>query len=90
MENNYKVGEIQLPIRSQLSHFTPGNGFIVTFMANPYEENESYYVVSSVLGSKQSSEEPGVVKQFQEHAKRRRKYETNQQLQGKRNKRKRK
>ena len=71
LENNYKVGEIQLPIPEAYKGVTstPGNVIRVTFMANPYEENESYYVVEvPVLDPKQKTEEPGVLKQFQEHA----------------------
>ncbi|MGT2829953.1 pneumococcal-type histidine triad protein, partial [Streptococcus hillyeri] len=47
LENNYTVGTITLPIpkNNQGTTATAGNVIPVTFMVNPYEENESYYLV---------------------------------------------
>ena len=47
LENNYKVGEIQLPIPklNQGTTMTAGNKIPVTFMANAYLDNQSSYIV---------------------------------------------
>lgn len=47
LENNYKVGEIKLPIPklNQGTTRTAGNKIPVTFMANAYLDNQSTYIV---------------------------------------------
>ena len=47
LENNYKTGEIKLPIPklNQGTTMTAGNKIPVTFMANAYLDNQSSYIV---------------------------------------------
>ena len=67
LENNYKVGEIKLPIPklNQGTTMTAGNKIPVTFMANAYLENQSSYIVEvPILEKNNQTEKPGVLSQF--------------------------
>ena len=70
LENNYKVGEIKLPIPklNQGTTMTAGNKIPVTFMANAYLENQSSYIVEvPILEKNNQTEKPGVLSQFKGH-----------------------
>ena len=70
LENNYKVGEIQLPIPklNQGTTMTAGNKIPVTFMANAYLDNQSSYIVEvPILEKNNQTEKPGVLSQFKGH-----------------------
>ena len=70
LENNYKVGEIQLPIPklNQGTTMTAGNKIPVTFMANAYLDNQSSYIVEvPVLEKNNQTEKPGILSQFKGH-----------------------
>ena len=70
LENNYKVGEIKLPIPklNQGTTMTAGNKIPVTFMANAYLENQSSYIVEvPVLEKNNQTEKPGILSQFKGH-----------------------
>ena len=70
LENNYKVGEIKLPIPklNQGTTMTAGNKIQVTFMANAYLENQSSYIVEvPILEKNNQTEKPGVLSQFKGH-----------------------
>ena len=70
LENNYKVGEIQLPIPklNQGTTMTAGNKIPVTFMANAYLDNQSAYIVEvPVLEKNNQTEKPGILSQFKGH-----------------------
>ena len=70
LENNYKVGEIQLPIPklNQGTTMTAGNKIPVTFMANAYLDNQSSYIVEVLILEKNNqTEKPGVLSQFKGH-----------------------
>ena len=70
LENNYKVGEIKLPIPklNQGTTMTAGNKIPVTFMANAYLENQSSYIVEvPILEKNNQTENPGVLSQFKGH-----------------------
>ena len=67
LENNYKVGEIQLPIPklNQGTTMTAGNKIPVTFMANAYLDNQSSYIVEvPILEKDNQTEKAGVLSQF--------------------------
>ena len=70
LENNYKVGEIQLPIPklNQGTTMTAGNKIPVTFMANAYLDNQSSYIVEvPILEKNNQTEKPEVLSQFKGH-----------------------
>ena len=70
LENNYKVGEIKLPIPklNQGTTMTAGNKIPVTFMANAYLDNQSSYIVEvPILEKNNQTEKPGVLSQFKGH-----------------------
>ena len=70
LENNYKVGEIQLPIPklNQGTTMTAGNKIPVTFMANAYLDNQTSYIVEvPILEKNNQTEKPGVLSQFKGH-----------------------
>ena len=70
LENNYKVGEIKLPIPklNQGTTKTAGNKIPVTFMANAYLDNQSSYIVEvPILEKNNQTEKPGVLSQFKGH-----------------------
>ena len=70
LENNYKVGEIRLPIPklNQGTTMTAGNKIPVTFMANAYLDNQSSYIVEvPILEKNNQTEKPGVLSQFKGH-----------------------
>ena len=70
LENNYKVGEIKLPIPklNQGTTMTAGNKIPVTFMANAYLDNQSSYIVEvPILEKNNQTEKPGVISQFKGH-----------------------
>ena len=70
LENNYKAGEIQLPIPklNQGTTMTAGNKIPVTFMANAYLDNQSSYIVEvPILEKNNQTEKPGVLSQFKGH-----------------------
>ena len=70
LENNYKVGEIKLPIPklNQGTTMTAGNKIPVTFMANAYLDNQSSYIVEvPVLEKNNQTEKPGILSQFKGH-----------------------
>ena len=70
LENNYKVGEIQLPIPklNQGTTMTAGNKIPVTFMANAYLDNQSSYIVEvPILEKNNQTEKPGILSQFKGH-----------------------
>ena len=70
LKNNYKVGEIQLPIPklNQGTTMTAGNKIPVTFMANAYLDNQSSYIVEvPILEKNNQTEKPGVLSQFKGH-----------------------
>ena len=70
LENNYKVGEIQLPIPklNQGTTMTAGNKIPVTFMANAYLDNQSSYIVEvPILEKNNQTEKPRVLSQFKGH-----------------------
>ena len=70
LENNYKVGEIKLPIPklNQGTTMTAGNKIPVTFMANAYLDNQSSYIVEvPILEKNNQTEKPGVLLQFKGH-----------------------
>ena len=70
LENNYKVGEIKLPIPklNQGTTMTAGNKIPVTFVANAYLENQSSYIVEvPILEKNNQTEKPGVLSQFKGH-----------------------
>ena len=72
LENNYKVGEIQLPIPklNQGTTMTAGNKIPVTFMANAYLDNQSSYIVEvPILEKDNQTEKAGVLSQFKGHEK---------------------
>ena len=66
LENNYKVGEIKLPIPklNQGTTMTAGNKIPVTFMANAYLDNQSSYIVEVPILENNQTEKPGVLSQF--------------------------
>ena len=67
LENNYKVGEIQLPIPklNQGTTITAGNKIPVTFMANAYLDNQSTYIVEvPILEKENQTDKPSVLPQF--------------------------
>ena len=67
LENNYKVGEIQLPIPklNQGTTMTAGNKIPVTFMANAYLDNQSSYIVEvPILEKENQTDKPSVLPQF--------------------------
>lgn len=70
LENNYKVGEIQLPIPklNQGTTITAGNKIPVTFMANAYLDNQSSYIVEvPILEKNNQTEKPGILSHFKGH-----------------------
>ena len=70
LENNYRVGEIKLPIPklNQGTTMTAGNKIPVTFMANAYLDNQSSYIVEvPILEKNNQTEKPGVLSQFKGH-----------------------
>ena len=70
LENNYKMGEIKLPIPklNQGTTMTAGNKIPVTFMANAYLDNQSSYIVEvPILEKNNQTEKPGVLSQFKGH-----------------------
>ena len=70
LENNYKVGEIKLPIPklNQGTTMTAGNKIPVTFMANAYLDNQSSYIVEvPILEKNNQTEKPEVLSQFKGH-----------------------
>ena len=70
LENNYKVGEIKLPIPklNQGTTMTAGNKIPVTFMANAYLDNQTSYIVEvPILEKNNQTEKPGVLSQFKGH-----------------------
>ena len=70
LENNYKVGEIQLPIPklNQGTTMTAGNKIPVIFMANAYLDNQTSYIVEvPILEKNNQTEKPGVLSQFKGH-----------------------
>ena len=70
LENNYKVGEIKLPIPklNQGTTMTAGNKIPVTFMANAYLDNQSSYIVEvPILEKNNQTEKPGVLSQYKGH-----------------------
>ena len=70
LENNYKTGEIKLPIPklNQGTTMTAGNKIPVTFMANAYLDNQSSYIVEvPILEKNNQTEKPGVLSQFKGH-----------------------
>ena len=67
LENNYKVGEINLPIPklNQGTTITAGNKIPVTFMANAYLDNQSTYIVEvPILEKENQTDKPSVLPQF--------------------------
>ena len=67
LENNYKVGEINLPIPklNQGTTITAGNKIPVTFMANAYLDNQSSYIVEvPILEKENQTDKPSVLPQF--------------------------
>ncbi|HEW4496911.1 TPA: pneumococcal-type histidine triad protein [Streptococcus pneumoniae] len=67
LENNYKVGEIKLPIPklNQGTTRTAGNKIPVTFMANAYLENQSTYIVEvPILEKENQTDKPSILPQF--------------------------
>ena len=67
LENNYKVGEINLPIPklNQGTTITAGNKIPVTFMANAYLDNQSSYIVEvPILEKENQNDKPSVLPQF--------------------------
>lgn len=60
LESNYRIGEISIPIPQNNLESTkiPGNKIPITFLINPYEYNESYYVIEvPVLDPKEAPKE---------------------------------
>lgn len=67
LENNYKVGEIKLPIPklNQGTTRTSGNKIPVTFMANAYLDNQSTYIVEvPILEKENQTDKPSILPQF--------------------------
>lgn len=67
LENNYKVGEIKLPIPklNQGTTRTAGNKIPVTFMANAYLDNQSTYIVEvPILEKENQTDKPSILPQF--------------------------
>ncbi|CJP24141.1 pneumococcal-type histidine triad protein [Streptococcus pneumoniae] len=67
LENNYKVGEINLPIPklNQGTTRTAGNKIPVTFMANAYLDNQSTYIVEvPILEKENQTDKPSILPQF--------------------------
>lgn len=67
LENNYKVGEIKLPIPklNQGTTRTAGNKIPVTFMANAYLDNQSTYIVEvPILEKENQTDKPSILLQF--------------------------
>ncbi|HHK6300824.1 TPA: pneumococcal-type histidine triad protein [Streptococcus pneumoniae] len=67
LENNYKVGEIKLPIPklNQGTTRTAGNKIPVTFMANAYLDNQSTYIVEvPILEKENQTDKPSILSQF--------------------------
>ncbi|CAG5670086.1 pneumococcal histidine triad protein E (Bvh-3) [Streptococcus pneumoniae] len=67
LENNYKVGEIKLPIPklNQGTTRTAGNKIPVTFMANAYLDNQSTYIVEvPILEKENQTDKPSILPKF--------------------------
>ncbi|HGP8391541.1 TPA: pneumococcal-type histidine triad protein [Streptococcus pneumoniae] len=67
LENNYKVGEIKLPIPklNQGTTRTAGNKIPVTFTANAYLDNQSTYIVEvPILEKENQTDKPSILPQF--------------------------
>ncbi|HGQ3511388.1 TPA: pneumococcal-type histidine triad protein [Streptococcus pneumoniae] len=70
LENNYKVGEIKLPIPklNQGTTRTAGNKIPVTFMANAYLDNQSTYIVEvPILEKENQTDKPSILPQFKKN-----------------------